>query len=66
MYTHFDDDGNESNVDVNVTHNATLGTYTQTKALKVQLVTCWALTYNLRNKACKTTAMLVWKQRKIK
>ena len=28
MYTHFDDDGNDSNVDVNVTHNATWNIYT--------------------------------------
>ena len=28
MYTHFDDDGNDSNVDVNVTHNADWNIYT--------------------------------------
>ena len=28
VYTHFDDDGNDSNVDVNVTHNATWNIYT--------------------------------------
>ena len=28
MYTHFDDDGNDSNVDVNVTHNAEWNIYT--------------------------------------
>lgn len=28
VYTHFDDDGNDSNVDVNVTHNADWNIYT--------------------------------------
>ena len=28
VYTHFDDDGNNSNVDVNVTHNADWNIYT--------------------------------------